>query len=109
MHFTKYDWGGSTPIILGKMHFLLISENEFTHGIKCNGMTSFIEFTWSSSFKRSIKEFAGTKRKLLASDVDVTERMYENEAEEMRGRGRGRWKGKMEMADGDGWMERPCV
>ena len=26
------------------MHFLLISENEFTHEITCNGMTSFMEF-----------------------------------------------------------------
>ena len=31
-------------IIFGKMHFLLISENEFTHEIKCNGMTSFMDF-----------------------------------------------------------------
>ena len=32
------------PIIFGNMHFLLISENEFTHEIKCNGITSFMEF-----------------------------------------------------------------
>ena len=32
------------PIIFGKMHFLLIPENEFFHAIKCNGVTSFIEF-----------------------------------------------------------------
>ena len=31
-------------IIFGKMHFLLISQNEFTHEIRCNGMTSFMEF-----------------------------------------------------------------
>ena len=34
----------TAPIILGKMHSLLISENEFLHEIKCNGMTSFMEF-----------------------------------------------------------------
>ena len=28
----------------GKIHYLLISENEFAHEIKCNGMTSFMEF-----------------------------------------------------------------
>ena len=33
-------------IIFGKMHFLLISENEFTHEIECNGMTSFVDFMW---------------------------------------------------------------
>ena len=37
----------TTLIIFGKMHFLLISENEFTHEIKCNGMTSFMDFTTS--------------------------------------------------------------
>ena len=26
------------------MHFQLIPENEFIHEIKCNGMTSFMEF-----------------------------------------------------------------
>ena len=26
------------------MHFLLLSENEFFHETKCNGMTSFMEF-----------------------------------------------------------------
>ena len=34
----------TAPIIFGKVHFLLISENEFTHDIKCNGITSFTEF-----------------------------------------------------------------
>ena len=34
----------TAPIIFGKMHFLLISGNEFIHEIKCNGMTIFIEF-----------------------------------------------------------------
>ena len=30
------------------MHFLLLSENEFFHEIKCNGITSFMEFMrWS--------------------------------------------------------------
>ena len=31
-------------IIFGKMHFLLISENEFTHGMKRDGITSFMHF-----------------------------------------------------------------
>ena len=26
------------------MHFLLVSGNELTHEMKCNGMTSFMEF-----------------------------------------------------------------
>ena len=30
--------------MFGKMHFLLISENEFFHEIKSNGITSFMEF-----------------------------------------------------------------
>ena len=34
----------SAPIIFGKMCFLLISEDEFFHEIKCNGKTSFMEF-----------------------------------------------------------------
>ena len=34
----------TAPIIFGKMHFLLISENEFFHEIKCNGITNFMEF-----------------------------------------------------------------
>ena len=34
----------TAPIIFGKMHFLLISENEFTLEIKCDGMTSFMDF-----------------------------------------------------------------
>ena len=33
-----------SPIIFGEMQFLLISENEFTYEIKCNGMTSFMDF-----------------------------------------------------------------
>ena len=33
-------------IIFGKMHFLLISENEFFHEIKYCGMTSFMEFVF---------------------------------------------------------------
>ena len=32
------------PVIFGKMHFLLISENEFTHEIKHDGITSFVDF-----------------------------------------------------------------
>ena len=35
---------GTTPIIFGKIDFLLISENEFLHEIKCKGTTSFMEF-----------------------------------------------------------------
>ena len=35
-------------IIFGKMHFLVIPENEFFHEIMCNGMTSFMEFMRSS-------------------------------------------------------------
>ena len=31
-------------IIFGKKHFLLISENEFFHQIKCDGITSFMGF-----------------------------------------------------------------
>ena len=34
-------------MFFGKMHFLLIPENEFFHEIKCNGMTSFMEFMMS--------------------------------------------------------------
>ena len=46
MYFTKYDWGGSVlqlarPIIFGKMRFLLMSENEFFHEIKRDGIASF--------------------------------------------------------------------
>ena len=36
----------TAPIIFGKMHFLLISENEFTHEIKRDGITSFMDFMW---------------------------------------------------------------
>ena len=39
----------TAPIIFDKIHFLLISENEFFHEIKCNGMTSFLEFMMYSS------------------------------------------------------------
>ena len=34
------------PIIYNSMHSLLISENEFFHEVKCNGMTSFMDFMW---------------------------------------------------------------
>ena len=44
MHFTKYDLGGSASVIFGIMHYLVISENVFFHEIKCDGMTSFIDF-----------------------------------------------------------------
>ena len=41
MHFTKVIRAGTTPIILGKMLFLLISENEFFHEIKPDEITNF--------------------------------------------------------------------
>ena len=34
---------GTALVIFGKMHFLLISENEFNHEIKRDGRTSFID------------------------------------------------------------------
>ena len=35
VHFTQYNWGSNRPKhICGKMHFLLLSENEFFHQIK---------------------------------------------------------------------------
>ena len=37
----------TAPIIFGKMHFLLISENEFFHEITWNGMTSFMDFMYA--------------------------------------------------------------
>ena len=41
MQYTKYDLGSK----ITKMHFLLISDNEFFfHEIKCNGMASFLDF-----------------------------------------------------------------
>ena len=33
----------TAPFIFGKTHFLLISENEFTHEIKRDGITSFTD------------------------------------------------------------------
>ena len=44
VHFSKYDLGGTILIIFGQMHFLLISENEFLHQIKRDGITSFLDF-----------------------------------------------------------------
>ena len=35
---------GTALVIFDIMHFLLISQYEFTHEIKYNGMTSFMEF-----------------------------------------------------------------
>ena len=40
MDFTKYDWDRYRPSIFCKMHFLLISENDFFHRIKRDGITS---------------------------------------------------------------------
>ena len=37
----------TAPIIFGKKHFLLISEIEFFHKIKCNVLTSLMEFMMS--------------------------------------------------------------
>ena len=34
----------TAPIIFGKMHFLLISENEFFNEIKRDGITGFMDF-----------------------------------------------------------------
>ena len=34
---------GTALIMFGKMHFLLISENEFFHEIKCERFTSFMD------------------------------------------------------------------
>ena len=49
-HIFWYQQQLSAPIIFGKMHLLLISENEFTHEIKCNGMTNFMEFMFKVIF-----------------------------------------------------------
>ena len=38
------------------MHFLLISENEFTNEIKCNGMTTFVDFMSDSGRRRGERE-----------------------------------------------------
>ena len=35
-------------VIFGKMHFLLISENEFFHEINCNRISSLMEFMTSA-------------------------------------------------------------
>ena len=43
MHLTKYGKGGSPPIIFGKMHFLLVQENEFFHEIKQDGIASLMD------------------------------------------------------------------
>ena len=54
-------------IIFGKMHFLLISENEFFHEIKCNRMTSFMKFMFAvmnnalSSIKTFMTSLGGIK------------------------------------------------
>ena len=37
-------WAVTAPIMFCKTRFLLISENEFFHELKCNGMTGFVEF-----------------------------------------------------------------
>ena len=42
MYFTKYGYSVVPVLIIsGKMHFLLISENNFFHEMKCDGRTSF--------------------------------------------------------------------
>ena len=45
MRYKDHKTQETTLIIFGKMHFLLISENEFTHEIKRDGITSFTDFT----------------------------------------------------------------
>ena len=52
--FTKYGQGGTALTVYGEMHFLLISENEFTHEIKWNGITSFLEFMLECVFLKLI-------------------------------------------------------
>ena len=44
MRFYRGFQAVTATIVFGKIHFLLISEKEFFHEIKCNGMTSFMEF-----------------------------------------------------------------
>ena len=39
---------GTSFIIIGKMHFLLISENELFSWINCNGMTSLQFISWAA-------------------------------------------------------------
>merc|ERR1711976_848852 len=43
-------------IIFGKMHLPLISQNQFTHEIKCDGMTSFEDFMCYSLHMYAKKE-----------------------------------------------------
>ena len=45
VHFTKYDYSGSTLIIYGKMDFLLVLEKAFSRETKRDGITSFPDFT----------------------------------------------------------------
>ena len=59
---------GVCPLIIaGKDHFLLISENEIFHEIKCNGMTSFMEFMHNVSKTVHIQEL--TDNKVYASGM----------------------------------------
>ena len=69
----------TAPIISGKMHFLLISENEFNHEIKSNGMTSFMDFMLSccqSVFlftTLALHEVTGIEKSLLLFGPDTGE------------------------------------
>ena len=44
MDYTKYDQGGTALIIFGKMHFLLISEDEFFMKQDVKELHVFMEF-----------------------------------------------------------------
>ena len=50
-------------IISGKMHFLLISVNEVFHEIKCDGITSFLDFMCCTSWPHVCKVYGNLKVK----------------------------------------------
>ena len=49
--------GYPPQIIFGKMHFPLIPENEFTHEIKRDGITSFEDFTNTSCLPHKVAHY----------------------------------------------------
>ena len=51
IHFLLISENELTTLIIfvNKMHFLLISENEFTYEIKLDGVTSFMHFMLNCS------------------------------------------------------------
>ena len=76
---------GTALIIFGEKHFLLVSENEFTHEIKCNGTTSFMEFmkmvcNFSTLF--STKCFIFTKIEWKRMKMNENENEWEGESNE---------------------------